>query len=97
MTHIITSICLRDGACVEVCPVECIVPGFPENEWPWYFIDPDTCIDCAACEAVCPVTAIFFEEDVPADWKQYSEINRQFFKDTPASERTFRPRTERTS
>lgn len=26
MTHIITSLCLRDGACVEVCPVECIIP-----------------------------------------------------------------------
>ena len=49
MTHIITSLCLRDGACVEVCPVECIVPGQPVNDWPWYFIDPDTCIDCGAC------------------------------------------------
>ena len=56
---------------------------------------PDTCIDCAACEVVCPVTAIFFEEDVPADWKATSQINRQFFKDVPAGERTFRPRTER--
>ncbi|MBI3177439.1 MAG: 4Fe-4S binding protein, partial [Chloroflexi bacterium] len=27
MTHIITSLCLRDGGCVEVCPVECIIPG----------------------------------------------------------------------
>ena len=97
MTHIITSLCLRDGACVEVCPVECIVPGIPEAEWPWYFIDPDTCIDCAACETVCPVTAIFHEDDVPAEWKQYIEINRAFFKDTPAQERTFRPRTERTA
>jgi hypothetical protein len=26
MTHIITSLCLRFG-CVDVCPVECIVPG----------------------------------------------------------------------
>ena len=31
MTHIITSLCLRDGACMEVCPVECIVPGKPEK------------------------------------------------------------------
>ena len=27
MTHIITSLCLRDRGCIEVCPVECIVPG----------------------------------------------------------------------
>ena len=66
MTHIITSLCLRDGACVEVCPVECIVPGIPEEEWPWYFIDPDTCIDCGACVPECPYEAIFPEEEVPS-------------------------------
>lgn len=65
MTHIITGLCLRDGACVEVCPVECIVPGIPESDWPWYFIDPDTCIDCGACVPECPFEAIFPEEDVP--------------------------------
>ena len=31
MTHIITELCLRDGACVEVCPVECIIPGQPRE------------------------------------------------------------------
>ncbi len=65
MTHIITSLCLRDGACVEVCPVDCIIPGFPESEWPWYFIDPETCIDCGACIPECPFEAIFVEEEVP--------------------------------
>ncbi len=66
MTHIITSLCLRDGACVEVCPVECIVPGKPEDQWPWYYIDPDTCIDCGACIPECPYEAIFPEDEVPA-------------------------------
>jgi ferredoxin len=65
MTYIITSLCLRDGACVEVCPVDCIVPGFPQDEWPWYFIDPSTCIDCGACVPECPYEAIFPEDDVP--------------------------------
>ena len=65
MTHIITSLCLRDGACMEVCPVECIVPGQPESDWPWYYIDPDTCIDCGACVPECPYEAIFIEEEVP--------------------------------
>jgi ferredoxin len=68
MTHIITSLCLRDGACVEVCPVECIVPGQPESEWPWYYIDPDTCIDCGACIPECPFEAIFIEEEVPSEY-----------------------------
>jgi NAD-dependent dihydropyrimidine dehydrogenase PreA subunit len=68
MTHIITGLCIRDGACVEVCPVECIVPGQPQEEWPWYYIDPETCIDCGACVPECPVEAIFPEEDVPSSF-----------------------------
>lgn len=66
MTHIITSLCLRDSSCVDVCPVECIIPGKPVEEWPWYYIDPDTCIDCGACIPECPYEAIFTEEDTPA-------------------------------
>jgi ferredoxin len=68
MTYIITSLCLRDGSCVEVCPVECIVPGKPKDEWPWFYIDPDTCIDCNACVPVCPYEAIFPEDEVPAEY-----------------------------
>lgn len=66
MTHIITSLCLRDSGCVEVCPVECIVPGKPQEQWPMFYIDPDTCIDCGACVPECPFAAIFPEDEVPA-------------------------------
>ena len=69
MTHIITSLCLRDGGCVTVCPVECIVPGKPQDVWPWYYIDPDTCIDCGACVPECPYSAIFPEDEVPSAFK----------------------------
>ena len=68
MTHIITSLCLRDSACVDVCPVECIVGGKPESEWPWFYIDPATCIDCGACIPECPYEAIFIEDEVPAKY-----------------------------
>lgn len=78
MTHIITSLCLRDSACVEVCPVECIVPGIPQEEWPWYYIDPDTCIDCGACIPECPFEAIFPEDEVPNNYaaKGTEQISR---------------------
>jgi ferredoxin len=69
MTHIITSLCVRDGGCVTVCPVECIVPGKPQEEWPWFYIDPDTCIDCGACVPECPYSAIFPEDEVPSAYK----------------------------
>lgn len=65
MTHIITSLCVRDGSCVSVCPVECIVPGKPQDEYPWFYIDPETCIDCGACIPECPFHAIYPEDDVP--------------------------------
>ena len=67
MTHIVTSLCLRDTACIEVCPVECMVPGQPSDQWPWIYIDPETCIDCGACIPECPYEAIFTEEEVPTD------------------------------
>ncbi|GAB4481374.1 MAG: hypothetical protein OHK0031_03210 [Anaerolineales bacterium] len=66
MTHVITSLCLRDSGCVEVCPVECITPGKPQEEWPLFYIDPDTCIDCGACVPECPYSAIFPEDEVPS-------------------------------
>jgi len=66
MTHIITSLCLRDRGCIDVCPVECIVPGEPLEKYPWMYIDPDTCIDCGACIPECPFGAIFPEDEVPA-------------------------------
>lgn len=69
MTHIITSLCLRDGGCETVCPVECIVPGKPQENWPWFYIDPETCIDCGACVPECPYLAIFPEDEVPEAYK----------------------------
>ncbi len=69
MTYVITSLCLRDSGCVDVCPVECIVPGKPQDEWPLFYIDPETCIDCGACVPECPFDAIFPEDEVPTAYK----------------------------
>ena len=56
MTYIIAEPCIdvKDGSCVEVCPVDCIYEG--EDQ---FYIHPDECIDCGACEPECPVQAIF--------------------------------------
>ena len=45
---------------------------------PQLYISPDECIDCAACEPVCPVTAIFPEDQVPADQKEFIAINKTY-------------------
>ena len=83
MTHVIVDLCIRDGACVEVCPVECIVKGEPEDRWPWFYIDPDTCIDCGACVPECPVEAIFPEDDVPEEYTAAIDKNAEFFTQGP--------------
>jgi ferredoxin len=56
--------------CVEVCPVDCFYEGTNT-----LVIHPEECIDCGACEPVCPTTAIFEEEELPEKWKPYVEIN----------------------
>ncbi len=83
MTHVITSLCLRDNGCESVCPVECIQPGAPAEQWPTFYIDASTCIDCGACVPECPVSAIFPADDVPADWKNYTEMNADWYKMSP--------------
>jgi len=69
MPRVITSLCLRDTSCVEVCPVDCIHPGKPQDQYPSFYINPDECIDCGACEAECPHSAIFEKDLVPTAYK----------------------------
>jgi ferredoxin len=77
MPYVITEACIsvKDKACVDVCPVDCIYEGKDQ-----LFIHPDECIDCGACEPECPVTAIFPEEDVPAGQQKFVQLNREVFK-----------------
>jgi ferredoxin len=81
MAYYITETCIdvKDKACVDVCPVDCIHPTDGEGE-PMLYIDPDECIDCGACEPECPVEAIFAEEDMPEDQDRFVEINTKYFE-----------------
>ena len=62
MAYVITSPCIdvKDGACVQCCPVDCIYEG--ERT---LYIHPDECINCGVCVSVCPTEAIFHEEELP--------------------------------
>ena len=85
MAYIIAEPCIgvKDLACVEVCPVDCIHPRDTDPKYAeaeMLFINPDECIDCAACEPVCPVTAIFEQDALPAQWKNFIAINKDYFK-----------------
>ena len=82
MTYVITEPCIgvKDRACVDVCPVDCIYEG--EDQ---LYIHPDECIDCGACEPECPVTAIFPEEEVPPDQVAYIAKNKDVFQSDPSA------------
>ena len=79
MTYVIAEPCVdvKDRTCVDECPVDCIYEG--ERI---LYIHPDECVDCGACEPVCPVEAIFYEDDLPEQWSIYTEDNARFFNET---------------
>jgi ferredoxin len=96
MTYVITKHCVGtcDSACVDVCPVDCIIGPIPLDQlravppaergtrFPGVqmFIDPDECICCNACVAECPVDAIYLDTDVPTEHRDDIERNAAFFR-----------------
>lgn len=79
MPYVITEPCVdvKDGSCVDVCPVDCIHGGEAD---PQLYIDPEVCIDCGACVSACPVEAIYADADIPEKWNHYIEANARYFK-----------------
>jgi len=85
MVYVITEPCVgvKDQSCVEVCPVDCIHPFRDEPDFEaaaQLFINPDECIGCGACEPVCPVNAIYADDAVPEEWKDFIEVNANYFR-----------------
>ncbi len=83
MTHVVTSACVdhKYQDCVAVCPVE----AFREAD-NYLVIDPDECIDCAACVAECPVEAIFADTDLPDEHEAWLDRNEEEASDLPIAE-----------
>src|SRR5262249_40012246 len=80
MTFVITDKCIncKYTDCVEVCPVDCFYEG-PN----FLVINPDECIDCALCEPECPVDAIYSEDDLPEQYREFLKINADLSKKWP--------------
>ena len=81
MTYVVVDSCIKCKYtdCVDVCPVDCFREG-PNM----LVIDPDECIDCTLCVAECPVEAIFAEDDVPEDQRDYTKLNAELAKIWPS-------------
>src|SRR3990172_7801104 len=77
MAYVVTESCIKCKYtdCVDVCPVDCFHEG-PNM----LVIDPDECIDCTLCVAECPVEAIFAEDDVPTEQREFIAINAELCK-----------------
>ncbi len=65
-----------DKACVSACPTDCI-----HGAGRMLYINPAECIDCGSCVEACPVQAIFPAEELPAPWRFYADVNRDFYPD----------------
>ena len=74
MPHVVTSACVdhKYQDCVAVCPVD----AFRESE-NYLVIDPDECIDCAACVSECPVDAIYADADIPDEEEGWIDRNEE--------------------
>ena len=76
MPYAITIACvdIMDQSCVKECPVDCIYTG--ERQ---LYIHPDECIDCGACEPVCPENAIYYESELPEEHAAAATRQREVF------------------
>ena len=76
MAYVIGEPCVdvMHRACVDECPVDCIYEGARS-----LYIHPVECVDCGAREPVCPVEAIYYEDDLPDSLRPYKEDNARFF------------------
>ncbi|MFE2734920.1 ferredoxin [Streptomyces sp. NPDC055144] len=76
MTYVVTSPCVdvKDKSCVAVCPVDCIYEGGR-----MMYIHPTECIECGACEDACPVSAIWYSEEMGDDNREFLTANASFF------------------
>lgn len=83
MAYIVGEPCVKCkyGDCVEDCPVDCFY-----QDGTMLYINPDECIDCGQCIPLCPVEAIFVDDDGPPNPEAYTaktpdeyiEINADF-------------------
>ena len=83
MAYVITAPCVADYSCLEICPVDCISPGPADKEFgdtEQLYINPKTCIHCAACVEACPVLAIYEDDNLPEKYRHYADVNREYFE-----------------
>ena len=76
MAFVVTDACIdiKDKACMNDCPVDCIYEGGRMA-----YINAEECIECGACEPLCPQGAIFLDLELPEDLRSFVAVNNEFF------------------
>ena len=84
MAHVVAEPCFdcKYTDCVVVCPVDCFYEGAQ-----MLYIHPEECIDCEACVPECPVEAIFHEDNLPDEWKDFTALNAEESPQVPGHHR----------
>lgn len=80
MAFVVTDNCIKCKYtdCVDVCPVDCFHEG-PN----FLVINPEECIDCTLCAPECPANAIFSEDEIPDDQREFIALNAELAKTWP--------------
>ena len=83
MAYVITSSCIKDLLCADVCPTDCI---HPKKDEPGFeaatqlYVDPAGCIDCgASCVPVCTSDSIYAVEDLPGELQEFVDVNATYY------------------
>ena len=74
MAFVVTDNCIqcKYTDCVAVCPADAF------HEGPNFLtINPVDCIDCDLCVPECPANAIFQEDELPSDQKEFLALNAE--------------------
>lgn len=82
MAYVVTDACTKDFVCAAECATSAIAPLAADADAgsvPHLFINPDECIDCGNCAAICEQNAIFSADELPADKAHFAEKNKAYF------------------
>jgi NAD-dependent dihydropyrimidine dehydrogenase PreA subunit len=83
MAYVITDACTKDFVCAAECTAVAISPvegDAKADSVSQLYINPDECLDCGNCVAVCESNAIFALDELPADKADFADKNKAFFK-----------------
>ena len=80
MAFVVTENCIKCKYtdCVAVCPADAFYEG-PN----FLAISPIDCIDCGLCVPECPAEAIYQEDELPEDQKEFIQLNAELAKIWP--------------